>query len=405
MLSAYYPPQLIARFIGGFFALDGQFRVLLLSVVAHYLLASIGWYYLIESWSNSYVALFGAITLTYSAYNIKQQPCIVYTIAWFPWMLYGIATHNLLLSSLTLGLTLLAGYYPIGLQTILIAIGAAMMWGAHPLFVPIGFILGLPQLIPFSKYLPKTIRTYQHDSIGKVPWWHFFSLIFPKLFRFPVNGVGYWEMSYYVGIIPILLLPLATSRVWPLALISAGLMMGCLARKLPRIPARWSFSFQFALGWMATSGFNNCCIDSKIWMSLILIQAVDLLINNSPLFITSPFSELPERPSRAFNTELTEYLKENLGDGRVSGLPYPLFTGHINRLRTLGYSGGMQLKLMAKWREDTNPNGSGEHDWFRTKGDDELLDRYRVKYAYTSKPINWNKTPIKRLYENPRLKD
>lgn len=406
VLSSYYPPHVISSKMWGMdgMSLDRAFSCLVALGSLHTLFASIGWYLLIQGWSNPYVALFGSFTLTYSAYNIKQQPCINYTIGWFPWLLLGIAKGSLLLSSLSFGMILLAGYYPLGIQMFIIAIFATALWGQAVslwAWIPLGTCIGAYQLYPFAKYLPKTIRAHKHDSIGKVPWWHLVSLLKP--IRANINGVGYWEMSYYIGLIPLLLLTFSTSRVWPLALMSLALMMGFASPHLPRIPARWSFTFQFTLGWMATSGFNNLCIDTHLWLSLILLQAFDLYWNNSKLLVTEPYSELPQRPSWAFNNALTEYLKEHLGDGRVSGLPYPLFTGHINRLRTLGYSGGMQLKLMAKWRGDLNPNGSGEHDWFRGHGDDKRLDTYRVRFAFSRKKLDWLNTPIPGLYRNPRI--
>ena len=241
----------------------------------------------------------------------------------------------------------------------------------------------------------------KHDDIGKVPWWHFISVFHP--IKTSLNGVGYWEMTYYCGLLAPILALFSTSRVWPLLLVSAALMMGFLGSHLPRIPARWSFSFQFALGWMATSGFNNLCIDSTLWLSLIVLQAFDLWWYNSKLIVTEPYSELPKKPSFAFNTPLTRYLETHPGDYRVSGLPYPLFTGHINRIKTLGYSGGMQLKWMAKWRGDTDPNGSGFHDWFKLRDDSDELDKHRVRFAITSKKLNWLSTPIRNLWKNPRI--
>ena len=70
-------------------------------------------------------------------------------------------------------------------------------------------------------------------------------------------------------------------------------------------------------------------------------------------------------------------LKKNLGNYRVSGLPFPLFTGYIHGFRTLGYNGGFQLRDMAKWRGDTNPDGSGKHAW---DGGDIQGDLYGIKY-------------------------
>ena len=399
VLSSYYPPHYLTSIFSG-----ASFKSFIWNITLHHLVASIGWYLLILSWSNQYVALFGSITLTYSAYNIKQQPCIAYTIGWFPWLLLGIATNNLILASVSFGMILLAGYYPLGIQMFIVATFATVLWGqgvSSLAWIPMGTIIGAFQVFPFVKYLPKTIRTNKHDSIGKVPWWHFISVFHP--IKPSINGVGYWEMAYYSGLLAPFLACFTTRRVWPLTLISTALMMGLASPHLPRIPARWSFTFQFTLGWMATSGFNNLCIDSKVWLGIILIQAFDLYWHNREYIVTEPYSELPQRPSWAFNTPLTRYLEEHLGNDRVSGLPYPLFTGHVNKLRTLGYSGGMQLKSMAKFRGDTNPNGSGEHDWFKSNTDSERLDRYRVRFAFSRKKLDWEPTIIPNLYKNPRI--
>ena len=399
--STYYPPSAIASALcGSGMLLDRAFGYLVALLGLHTILCFFWLFFLFQTYSGILVAIFGAITLTFSAYNWKQQPCFIYTISWFPWLLLGISSNNLLLSSSSLGMILLAGYYPIGLQIIAIAIGAAIVWRAHLWFVPIGFLIGLPQLIPFFKYLPKTIRTHKVSNIGKVPWWHPISLICPKLLRHNLSGVGYWEMAYYVGIVPLVLIASSTSRAWLLAVVSYFLMIGLLSKFLPRIPARWCFTFQFAIGWCAINGLNNLNLAKNVLISVILVQIYDVLWHNSDLIPTLPYSELYNKPSRAFNKPLTRFLEANLGDSKVSGLPYPLFTGHINRLRTLGYSGGMQLKLMAKWRHDANPDGSGVHDFF--KGDGNIHDLERVcKYAYTTKRIPWKHTRIKNLYVNP----
>ncbi len=281
--------------------------------------------------------------------------------------------------------------------------GAAIAWGAHLWFVPIGVLFGLPQLVPFFRHLPKTIRMNQHDDIGKVPWWHFSSLVFPQAFRYYVNGVGFWEMSYYVGLIPLFTILYTTSRAVVLVIMASLLMIGAFGKFLPKIPARWSYTFQVALIWCAIDGLNHLHLPNRVIILLCLIQAFDLWRNNSPLLVNHPYAELYQRPSWAFDTKLTTYLDEHLGEDRVSGLPYPLFTGHINEFKTLGYAGGMQTKEMAAWRNDTNSNGSGEHDWFKSNGDGKTLDEHRVRYAYTTKRIPWANTCIPKLYRNPRL--
>ncbi len=379
--------------------INQAFQLLCWSILAHIIFGFLGWFFLISSWGNNGVSLFGAITFTLAGYNWKQQPCYQYTVAWFPWLLYGIASNNLLLSAMSLGMVILAGYYPIGIQIGAIAVGASILWGTSLLWVPIGVIIGLPQIIPFIKYLPKTIRTNKVSSIGKVPWWHFLSLVFPRAFRTNISGVGFWEMSYYVGIVPLLLMASSESRVWLLAVVSLFLMMGIGSNYLPRIPARFSFTFQFSITWMAVNGLNNLNLSSEVLILLCLIQAFDLWTNNSPLLFNHPYSELYQKPSWAFNTKLTRFLSS--AKGRISGLPYPLFTGHINNLRTLGYSGGMQLKLMSKWRKDLNPDGSGCHDFFKGDGNPDDLTRFGVEYAYTTAKCNWEPTQIKHLYRNP----
>ena len=180
-------------------------------------------------------------------------------------------------------------------------------------------------------------------------------------------------------------------------------MFGLFSQYLPRIPARWCYSFQTLLGLFSAYALYQLGLPPGFLAALFVIQALDLYIHNSDLVPTRPHTELWQNPKRAYDTKVTRFLKKNLGDFRVSGLPYPNFTGHVAKLKTLGYSGGMQLKLMAKWRNDDNPNGSGDHDWFRRNEDNGLLDNYRVRYAFTHKRIDWEPTSVERLYRNPRV--
>ena len=406
VLSAYYPPHYIGSKVSQTLrlGLNTSYITLCYGVISHHCLASLGWFFLISAWASPTIALFGAITLTYSAYNIKQQPCIAYTIAWFPWILYFIVTGNQLLAGISFGMLCLAGYYPIGIQITLICVGASILWGYSLLWVPIGLAIGSPQMVPFLRYLPKTIRTATPSDKGIVPLWHLISLLFPKTVRYNVSSRRYNEQAYYVGLSPLLLICASgiESRVWVLCVVSLLLMLGLFRQYLPRIPARWSFAFAFSLGWLCVPSANNLGFSTTALWCLIIIQAFDLLWHNSDLMYMRPYTELPNKPSWAFNCRLTRFLAKQKGDFRVSGLPYPLFTGHINRIKTLGYSGGMQLKLMAKWRGDKDPDGSGEHDWFRSNNDSPALDRYRVRFAYSRKKLDWASTGVRDLYENPR---
>lgn len=255
------------------------------------------------------------------------------------------------------------------------------MWHSN-IYCALGVLIGLPQIIPFLRYLPKTIRKATSEKVE----------------------VKFFEKSWYIGILPVILALFSTSRIWPLFILSLVMSRGYFGKYLPRVPERWLVLTQFSLGWMAVSGLYKLHLSVDQIALLLFIQGFDLYWHNKSLIPTLPYAELYNRPSRAFKTQLTTFLESHLKpDERVSGLPYPLFTGIINNIKTLGYCGGMQLKLMAKFRGDTDPNGAGAHDWFKLKGDDEALDRHRIKFSYSRKRIDWPSTSCKRVYQNPRI--
>ena len=361
VISTYYPGNCLSLLCVNFFGLDFSFKVYLFEMLIHYLWASIGWFLVLSHYLPPYASLFGAITFTYQAYHIKQQPCIVYTIAWFPWIA--------LCPWLAVSMILLAGYYPLAVYLLPLGLFLNHDFPSWSL----GFLLGSIQLVPFIKYLPKTIKSKKQT----------------------MEEVGHWETNFYFGLIPIILLVLHPqwSYLWIFLPIISSFF---LRNHLPRIYQRaWLLSAYIAI-WLSIS-----LIPRSIASLLLIIQCADLWLHNRQI-PTRPYCELYKKPSLAFNTSLTRYLEKNLGDSRVSGLPWPLFTGLINNFKTLGYSGGMQLKLMAKWRNDNDPNGSGQHDGFRSNLTDEQLRRHRVAFAYRSScPDKWMQTEVRHLYKAP----
>ena len=401
VLSSYYPIHALTAWVGAFLSLDNAFKLLLWTIRLHHLVTSLAWFLVFSHFYSNPIALFGSLLLTYNGFNIKQQPCLVYTITCTALLTLGIVSGNLILSSLSFGSLLLAGYYPLGIQASLWALSLTLITHNSLIWIPIGLLVGLIQLIPFLKYLPKTIRTKEVSDIGILKLQDFLELLVPN--RSAKRGVGYQELSFYMGLGMIICLMFSESRAIWLALFAALIMIGFLREHLPRIPSRFGFLLTLSLGWAATNGLSHMIIAPNHLLALIFLTMYDLYHHNSKLDPHSPYSELPQLPSRAFNTELTNYLEATLGDARVSGLPYPLFTGHINKLRTLGYSGGMQLKLMAKFRQDTSSDGSGAHDWFKLRKDSEPLGNYRVKFAYTSQRLDWEPTRIPWLWKNPQF--
>jgi len=365
VLASYYPPQLLSSFIGRFTSLNTSFCVFLYTTFIHYLVGSIGWYLVLSGFGpfpkyEGLVALFGALTFTYQAYHLKQQPCIVYTLAWFPFVLM----HNTVISSVAVGMVLLGGYYPLAMYLLPVGFLLNPDWIAFA----IGLLIGLPQIIPFLSYLPKTIR-------GGV--------------KAPSDSPT--EKRFYFGVTPIILLML--NFQWRFLWLLAPIVISYLLRNyLPRVHQRaWLLSVYAVI--ITTLPL----IPQKMVVPLLLLHAFDLWFHNRGLLPPRPYCELPKKPSLAFNNKLTKFLSENIGDARVSGLPHPLFTGLINNFKTLGYCGSMQNKLMWKWRK------SFRHNPFIDGVEKDGITRARVKYAYSVKRLDWKPTECRHLWLNPEF--
>lgn len=371
VLSNYYPISSVVRSLLGLQyrhskiqklseMADVGFCTFLYLCLFHYLLGSIGWFYLLNSKFSYEIALFGALTFTYQAYHIKQQPCIVYTLAWFPFVLM----HNTFISSIAVGMVLLAGYYPLAMYLLPVGFILNPDWIAFA----VGLLIGLPQIIPFLRYLPKTIR-------GSV--------------KAPSDSPT--ETKFYFGLTPIVLLIIHFE--WRFLWLFAPIVISYLLRNyLPRVHQRaWLLSVYAVI--ITTLPL----IPQKMVVPLLLLHAFDLWFHNRGLLPPRPYCELPKKPSLAFNNKLTKFLSKNLGDARVAGLPHPLFTGLVNDFKTLGYCGSMQNKLMWKWRK------SFKHNPFIDGVNKDGITTARVKYAYSRKELDWLHTPVRHLWLNPEF--
>jgi len=371
VLSTYYPFQLIQPIAFSLkLGYNASFKAFLGVLFIHVAFGFVGWYFLLQKSYEPMLSLFGAITLTFGAVSLRQQPCILYTLAWFPWTLH----QDPLISAIAFGMMILAGYYPFSIYLLPIAVMAHILWYSEA-WVLCGLFLGLPQLVPFLKHLPNTVKRVDDKCES------------PAV-----------ERRFYVGIIPIMLLPFATSRIWPLTVLSALFSLGLCKGYFPRVHERWLVVLQFCIGWMAVNSLNNLKLNTAQLILLTGLHIFDIFWHNRECLPPRPYCELWQRPSRVFNTNLTRYLESNLGDYKVSGLPWPLFTGHINGLRTIGYCGSMQTKDMWEWRK------SFRHDPFIDGVNPDDLTKHRIKYSYSrKKPDKWHPTPIRHLYRNPNL--
>lgn len=285
------------------------------------------------------------------------------------------------------------------------------------LALALGVVIGLPQGLPAVRYYPQSIRARktaaEKQAIGSVPMWN---LMWGGLWPFKndlVDGVFYPECCWFVGWPALLLVCVWPSAFWcSIALLSALLALGrhtpCFrwsSRLHLRIPARYTYFMSISLAMSSVWALSMAerLFTPTMMAMWCLAQSLSLIHLTSRLWPMHPYVQRWERPSAAFDNALTRFLSA-APQGRVSGLSYPLRTGQINHIHTLGYNGGSQPRWMAAFRQDANPNGSGGHDWFAGENQSSLdMDWYGVRYAYTYRPLplpRWKPTPIAHLYEN-----
>ena len=116
-LSALYPPHRLTAWVGSRMSLDHSFLLLCGTLLCHFLWASVGGYLLFRQ-CGALVAWCGAVTLTHNAYCVKQNSTIIYTLAWIPWLLHAAYTQQAWLFGVSMGMIILAGYWPIGIYAV-----------------------------------------------------------------------------------------------------------------------------------------------------------------------------------------------------------------------------------------------------------------------------------------------
>ena len=276
----------------------------------------------------------------------------------------------------------------------------------------LGCLLASPQLWQTIRYWPRSRRAHQgyqdKVAIGNIPIPSQLRHLFHPTTE-PVDGVFGTEACTFIGL-PALLCLIWTGWSWWWGFLGLSVVLS-MGKHTPlfrwthaahlRIPARYCYLTSLSLAMLAVQGFTHV---PPRWQPIILfLQCAHLLLVLPRLWPMLPYCQRWERPSRAFKTPLTQFLSVHSNvQGRISGLPYPLRTGQVNQLHTLGYNGGSQAQWMAQFRGDPNPNGSGAHDWFALNEDGPLLDAYGVRWAYTARAITgkWRPTAIPHLYEN-----
>jgi hypothetical protein len=210
------------------------------SVVIHLIWSGIGMVLLMRQLGcGRFSQTIAALAFSLSGYLVTRATflSINATVAWLPWVILaaerltgdkkpGIKTT--LISSLVIGMLLLAGHAQTAFYTLLLAacwvlfrqsrfgwkstVRVAFTWG---LSVLLGCGLAAIQLLPTAEYLLQSQRAAEIGYDYAVNYsflpWRFLTLLMANLFGTPADGTyllkadAYWEDAIYIGLLPLCL--------------------------------------------------------------------------------------------------------------------------------------------------------------------------------------------------------
>ena len=267
-------------------------------VLVHLVVAGLGMFFLVRHLSGSTAgAWLAALAFAFSGFISARiwagHIGLIATDVWLPWLILATAwsvrrrtAWSAIIGGVPLGLAILAGH-----TTSLLYIGLA--WGVFAVYLllttpdrwlvirqmaimtVLGFLLAGAQLAPLAEFSTVSSRaaepTFEFATAYSMPPSHIITWLLPEFFGEPTRA-GYWsvpafdELTYYVGLLPLLGLALALRKpsklIWfylallvlgfLLALGSYGFLYGVFYDLLPpfrlaRAPGRAAFLLVFAL--------------------------------------------------------------------------------------------------------------------------------------------------------------
>ncbi len=239
----FYPPNWLLLIFGG----EQIYLGVAVLIAIHTFWSSLGMVALARSYGSSPLAsLIAGIAVGFGGFPASKiyagHYAVLLTLAWMPWILLGyrlaIKKGSLKWSipgGIALGLATLAGHpqfiYITGLGLGVIWLYEIFISPDHPIrflitrqlifIIVIGALLGAISWLPAFDYQSETVRGHSDASSDfanqhAIPPKQLSTLLIPDLFGSPVDEPpGYWgepfyeEMTAYVGLLPIVLLPLA----------------------------------------------------------------------------------------------------------------------------------------------------------------------------------------------------
>ena len=114
--QTYYWPHRLQAWVGSWLTLGHAFRLYSLTTVLHCWLASVSVYTLASAMGHAPLSAgFASVTLSSLAYALKPNASIVSTLAWVPVYLLSCSLTSTMLTGISVGMMLTAGYWPLAL--------------------------------------------------------------------------------------------------------------------------------------------------------------------------------------------------------------------------------------------------------------------------------------------------
>ena len=401
--GTYYPINILFAYVSSFFNLNHAWVIHTWNILLHSLATSIFAYYL---FGRGLIGLFGALAWGYFGYHIKGNLWWVQSFTWITTTLCFI--HHPILASVSLGMLIYAGTPPLVAYTIYSLVIYYLIVGYNIIIFPLAIVIALPQIIAYLRYYSKSIRTehtYEDKVIiGKVSPWRYLTTFIPLDIKNYIYDVGYWETAFYLTPLVFFFALFGNPFGWMFVLFfillsSGGMVFKLLSPFMARFPQRWGYFACLGVIILSVEGLRTFNLPATNLILLNILLGSMLLFNRSLLPIY-PFVQWTKKPLEYFKTPLLSYLRGHSGRFRVSNLPYPVYSGQIAHIKSLGYCGGNHYKWLGKLR-NIPKQGAGGYNWFEFKEDGEDLDAFGVKYHIGERPSKrWKKVKGFNLYKN-----
>jgi len=380
-----YPINAILSLISSYFGIDGAWIIYVWNGLLHSFATSILAYFM---FGQGLYGLFGALAWSYGAYHIKTTLWYLQTFTWITAAITFTELHMPFWSGVSLGMLLLCGHPPLVVMFSMVFIPYAVMRGVYP--NPI-LLIGVYQWYRYYRYGKTSVRKCQDKTVGKLPLAAYLWALMPVRYREFIGGIGPEEWSFYVGPLVFALALFGHGHCWLLVILAIILSAG-KPFILFRFPYRWGYFAMLGTVVLAVDGFRNLNTNQVLINTILVFTGISLL-HNQYLIRPYPFAQYPIKPSEVFSTPLLKYLEYHARGYRVNNLPYPVYTGQIDHIKTPGYTGGNHIYSVGKFL-NIPTQGVAPYNWFDYLPDGDSLDYYMIKYHVGSQPSNdfkWGK--------------